>query len=50
VEDFSLPPAPGTPFGKLKGIVTDQDTGEPIKARSLRSADTPRASAATWPA
>jgi hypothetical protein len=31
VEDFSLPPAPGTQFGKLKGTVTDQDTGKPIK-------------------
>ncbi len=31
VENFSLPPAPGTQFGKLKGTVTDQDTGEPIQ-------------------
>jgi extracellular elastinolytic metalloproteinase len=31
VEDFSTPPAPGTPSGKLKGTVTDQDTGSPIQ-------------------
>jgi extracellular elastinolytic metalloproteinase len=30
VEDFSLPPAAGTPQGKLMGVVTDQDTGQPI--------------------
>ena len=31
VEDFSMPPPPGTLFGKLKGTVTDLDTGQPIK-------------------
>jgi hypothetical protein len=30
VEDFSLPPAPGTPTGSLTGTVTDQDGGAPI--------------------
>jgi hypothetical protein len=30
VEDFSLPPAPGTPTGTLSGTVTDQDTSAPI--------------------
>ncbi len=30
VEDFSLPPAAGTPQGKLVGSVTDQDTGKSI--------------------
>jgi hypothetical protein len=30
VEDFSLPPAPGTPTGSLSGTVTDQDTHTPI--------------------
>jgi extracellular elastinolytic metalloproteinase len=29
-ENFSLPPAPGTPMGKLNGSVTDQDTGKAI--------------------
>jgi hypothetical protein len=29
-EDFSLPPAPGTPTGTLKGLVTNQETGSPI--------------------
>jgi extracellular elastinolytic metalloproteinase len=27
VEDFSLPPAPGTPTGSLTGVVLDQDSG-----------------------
>jgi hypothetical protein len=31
VEDFQLPPAPGSPFGKLKGQITDRDTGQPIE-------------------
>ncbi|HET7128993.1 MAG TPA: M36 family metallopeptidase [Gaiellaceae bacterium] len=31
VEDFSPPPAPGTPTGTLAGTVTDQDTGDPIQ-------------------
>src|SRR5262249_8644486 len=30
VEDFSLPPAPGTPTGSLTGTVTDQDAHTPI--------------------
>jgi extracellular elastinolytic metalloproteinase len=30
VEDFSPPPAPGTPTGTLTGLVTDQDTHAPI--------------------
>jgi extracellular elastinolytic metalloproteinase len=30
VEDFSLPPAPGTPRGTLTGTVTDQDTHAPV--------------------
>jgi hypothetical protein len=30
VEDFALPPAPGTPRGTLTGTVTDQDTGAPV--------------------
>ena len=30
VEDFSLPPAPGTPKGSLTGTVTDLDAGTPI--------------------
>ncbi|HEY1487150.1 MAG TPA: M36 family metallopeptidase [Micromonosporaceae bacterium] len=30
VEDFSMPPAPGTPTGSLSGTVTDQDTQLPI--------------------
>jgi extracellular elastinolytic metalloproteinase len=30
VEDFSLPPAAGTPTGSLTGTVTNQDTGAPI--------------------
>lgn len=30
VEDFSLPPAAGTPQGKLIGAVTDQDTGKAL--------------------
>jgi hypothetical protein len=29
VEDFSLPPAPGSPKGSIAGTVTDQDTGLP---------------------
>jgi extracellular elastinolytic metalloproteinase len=29
-EDFSLPPAAGTPQGRLTGTVTDGDTGQPI--------------------
>jgi extracellular elastinolytic metalloproteinase len=29
-EDFSMPPAPGTPTGSLTGVVTDQDAGTPI--------------------
>src|SRR4029450_1052927 len=29
-EDFSMPPAPGTPTGTLTGTVRDQDTGAPI--------------------
>jgi extracellular elastinolytic metalloproteinase len=31
VQDFSTPPAPGTPSGKLKGTVTDKDTGKPVQ-------------------
>ncbi|MCI0685992.1 MAG: M36 family metallopeptidase [Sporichthyaceae bacterium] len=31
VEDFSLPPRPGTPTGSLVGNVTDQDTGDPVE-------------------
>jgi extracellular elastinolytic metalloproteinase len=31
VESFALPPAAGTPFGKLLGKVVDQDTGKPIE-------------------
>jgi len=31
VEDFSTPPPAGTPSGKLKGTVTDKDTGAPIQ-------------------
>jgi hypothetical protein len=31
VEDFSLPPAPGTPSGNLVGTITDVDTGLPIE-------------------
>jgi extracellular elastinolytic metalloproteinase len=30
VEDFSTPPAAGTPTGSLQGTVTDSDTGKPI--------------------
>jgi extracellular elastinolytic metalloproteinase len=30
VENFSLPPTPGAPRGKLTGSVTDQDTGLPL--------------------
>jgi hypothetical protein len=30
VQDFSTPPAPGTPSGKLKGTITDVDTGQAI--------------------
>jgi hypothetical protein len=30
VEDFSMPPAPGTPTGTLTGTVRDQDTTAPI--------------------
>lgn len=30
VEDFSMPPAAGTPRGSLTGHVTDQDTGAPV--------------------
>ena len=30
VEDFRLPPSSGAPRGKLKGTVTDQDTGLPL--------------------
>ncbi|GAA5185367.1 hypothetical protein GCM10023322_29170 [Rugosimonospora acidiphila] len=30
VEDFSLPPAAGTPTGTLSGVVTDQDSLAPI--------------------
>lgn len=30
VEDFSMPPAAGTPTGSLSGKVTDQDAGTPI--------------------
>jgi len=30
VEDFSTPPAPGSPTGDLSGTVTDADTGDPI--------------------
>ena len=30
VEDFSMPPAAGTPRGALAGKVTDQDTGAPV--------------------
>jgi hypothetical protein len=29
VEDFSLPPAPGTPTSSIAGTVTNQDTGRP---------------------
>ncbi|HEX7309723.1 MAG TPA: M36 family metallopeptidase [Gaiellaceae bacterium] len=31
VENFSLPPAKGTPTGDLTGVVTDQDTGLPVQ-------------------
>jgi extracellular elastinolytic metalloproteinase len=31
VQDFSLPPAPGSPTGDLTGTVTDVDTGQPIQ-------------------
>jgi len=30
VEDFSMPPAPGTPTGSLTGTVTDTDSGLPV--------------------
>ena len=30
VEDFSMPPAAGTPTGSVSGVVTDQDTHQPI--------------------
>jgi hypothetical protein len=30
VEDFSMPPAPGTPTGSLTGKVTDKDSGTPV--------------------
>ena len=30
VQDFSLPPAPGSPTGSLTGTITDQDTAQPI--------------------
>jgi hypothetical protein len=30
VEDFSLPPAAGTPTGSLSGTVTDKDAGTPV--------------------
>ncbi|HKT01053.1 MAG TPA: M36 family metallopeptidase [Rugosimonospora sp.] len=30
VEDFTLPPAAGTPTGSLTGVVTDQDAGTPV--------------------
>ena len=30
VEDFSMPPAPGTPTGSLTGVVTDLVTGVPL--------------------
>jgi extracellular elastinolytic metalloproteinase len=35
VEDFSMPPAPGTPTGSLSGMVTDQDTGAPIQGATV---------------
>jgi hypothetical protein len=35
VEDFSMPPAPGTPTGSLTGVVTDQDTGAPIQGATV---------------
>jgi extracellular elastinolytic metalloproteinase len=36
VEDFSLPPPPGSPTGSLTGTVTDQDTGQPIAGALVR--------------
>lgn len=30
VQDFSLPPAPGSPTGSLTGTITDKDTAAPI--------------------
>jgi hypothetical protein len=30
VEDFHIPPAPNSPFGKLVGKVNDQDSGKPV--------------------
>jgi extracellular elastinolytic metalloproteinase len=35
VEDFSLPPAPSSPQGKLIGSVTNQDTGQPINGATV---------------
>ena len=35
VENFSLPPAAGTPQGKLIGAVTDQDTGKAIAGATV---------------
>jgi hypothetical protein len=35
VEDFSTPPAPGTPTGSLTGVVTDQDTGTPVSGATV---------------
>ena len=31
IEDFHVPPPPGTPFGKLRGRVLDKDTGKPAE-------------------
>ncbi len=31
LEDFSMPPAPGSPTGSLSGTVSDADTGLPIR-------------------
>jgi hypothetical protein len=35
VEDFSLPPRPGTPIGTLTGKVTDTDTGAPVAGATV---------------
>ncbi|GAA5024477.1 M36 family metallopeptidase [Actinopolymorpha pittospori] len=35
VEDFSLPPRPGTPTGTLTGMVTDTDTGAPVAGATV---------------
>ena len=36
VEDFSMPPAAGTPTGTLSGVVTDQDSDAPVAGADRR--------------